>query len=388
MSMIDDELRAISDYPDISFIDNYTISKLEEDMISWYKEKRKELTGEDVVLGMADDRRILLQAGAYFIFQGYMYIDNAGKMGLIKYSRGGYLENLGALKHVSRMNSKQATTTIRFQIVEERSAAIGIPIGTQMTAGDGIYFATDEYSEILPGELYVDVGATCTVTGSCGNNYDIGDIKIIVNPVPFIDQAWNITKPENGANLEEDDPSYRERIFIAPASYSTAGTEASYEYFVRQFNPDVSDIWITVPADCVVQIQYLLKGGKIPGEESMDGILEYLSAKERKVLCDKIQIIPPEQAAYEINVKYYINQSDKNRADVIQNKVESSIDEYVAWQCAQMGRDINPDMLRHKIIAAGAKRAEILSPEFTVINPGTVPVLTQKSVIYGGIEND
>lgn len=388
MVTVEEGLKAIMDYPDISFIENYTVKKLEEDMISWFKEKKKELTGEDTILGKADDRRIILQTGAYFIFQGYLYLDNAGKMGLLKYSRGDYLENLGAMKHVAREQPKSATTTIRFQISEGRSSAIGIPKGTRLSAGDSLYFATDEYCEILPSQLSVDVGATCMIAGSRGNQYDIGDIKTIVDPVPYIDRGWNTTKPENGFDQEEDDPSYRERIYIAPASYSTAGTEDSYEYFIRKYNPDITDIRITVPEDCVVRIRYLLRGGVVPGEESMNGLLEYLSAKERKVLCDKLEVVAPEQVSYKLNLKYYINQSDKNRSDVIQKQVDLAIEEYILWQRNRMGRDINPDMLRNKIIGAGAKRVEVVSPEFTVIDSDSVAVVIAKQVSYGGLEND
>lgn len=385
---INEGMKAILDYPDISFIEGYTINRLEEDMISWFKNKKKELTGEDVILGKADDRRIILQTGAYYIFQAYMYIDHAGKMGLLKYSQGEYLENLGAMKHVTREEPKSATTTIRFRMNEERSAVVGIPKGTRLTAGDQVYFATDEYCEISLGQLWVDVGATCTVAGSIGNQYDIGDIKTIVDPVPYIDGGQNITKPENGADLESDDPSYRERIYIAPASYSTAGTEDSYEYFIRQYNPGISDIRITVPENCVVRIQYLLQDGEVPGEESMKGLLEYISEKERKVLCDKLEVVAPDQVSYDLNVKYYINQSDKNRADMIQKNVEAAVEEYLLWQRNRMGRDINPDMLRKLMVSAGAKRIEVISPEFTVIGPGAVAVMATKTIVYGGLEND
>lgn len=56
-------LKSIKDYPEISFMDNYTIEKLSDDMISWFKEKHKEVTGKDIVLGKADDRRIILLTG-------------------------------------------------------------------------------------------------------------------------------------------------------------------------------------------------------------------------------------------------------------------------------------------------------------------------------------
>ena len=36
-----DELKAIDEYPDVSFIENYTLSQLNADMIRWFKEKKK-----------------------------------------------------------------------------------------------------------------------------------------------------------------------------------------------------------------------------------------------------------------------------------------------------------------------------------------------------------
>nr|DAX23666.1 MAG TPA: baseplate assembly protein [Caudoviricetes sp.] len=380
-------LKSIEEYPEISFMGDYTMEKLADDMVSWFKEKHKELTGKDIVLGKADDRRIILLAGAYFIFQGYMYMDDAGKMGLLKYSRGDYLENLGALKHIYRKPAAGATTTIRFTMNSPRLSATGIARGTRVTAGDGVYFATDEYAEIPVGQTQVDVSATCTTTGAVTNNYDIGDLNTIVDIVAFIDSAKNITKPENGSDIESDE-SLRQRIYIAPASYSTAGSVDSYEYFTRQYSTDISNVRITSPDPGVVQIRYLLKDGVIPETESINGLKEYLSGSDIRPLTDKVEVLAPTQKKYSINLKYYINTSDQARANTIQMKVNQAVAEYVAWQRAEIGRDINPDVLKQKIIDAGAKRADITEPVFTVIDANSVAGVDMQTVTYGGLEND
>ncbi len=380
-------LKSIKDYPEISFMDNYTIEKLSDDMISWFKEKHKEVTGKDIVLGKADDRRIILLAGAYYIFQGYMYMDDAGKMGLLKYSRGNYLENLGALKHIYRKPATGSTTTIRFEMNAPRVSAIGIAKGTRVTAGDNVYFATDEYAEISVGQTYVDVSATSTTTGAVTNNYDIGDLSTVVDIVAFIDSAKNITKPENGSDVESDE-SLRQRIYIAPASYSTAGSVDSYEYFTRQYSADISNVRITSPEPGVVQIRYLLKDGVIPETESINGLKEYLSSSDIRPLTDKVEVFAPTQKKYSIRLKYYINTSDQARANSIQLKVTQAVAEYIAWQRAEIGRDINPDVLKQKIVEAGAKRADIDTPIFTIIDSNSVAGVEEQTVTYGGLEND
>lgn len=380
-------LKSIKDYPEISFMKNYTMEQLADEMLSWFKEKRKELTGEDIVLGKADDRRIMLLAGAYFIYQGYMYMDDAGKMGLLKYSRGDYLENLGALKHIYRKPATPSTTTLRFEIIAPRTTTINIPRGTRVTAGDGVYFATTKYEEIKIGNTFVDIPAVCTTTGAGTNNYDIGDISTIVDLIAFVDRAKNITKPENGADIETDE-SLRQRIYIAPASYSTAGSVDSYEYFARQYSADITNVRITSPSPGVVEIRYLLRGGVIPEAESIKGLKEYLSGSDIRPLTDKVEVIAPAQVKYTLNLTYYINSSDQSRANTIQGKVTEAINEYIKWQRSEIGRDINPDVLKQKIIEAGAKRADIISPIFTVVDSNSVAGVETQTVRYGGLESD
>lgn len=384
---MNDELKPVREYPDISFIDNYTMERLENDMVGWFLEKRKELTGEELVLGEADDRRILLQTGAYYIFQGYMYADDAGKMGLLKYSRGDFLENLGALKHIYRKPAAGATTTMRFRTSEPRDTTTGIPRGTRMTAGDGIYFSTDEYGEILAGELYVDIASTCTTPGSLGNRYEVGDIGTIVDPVPYIDSASNTTKPENGADTE-DDESLRQRIFMAPSAYSTAGTGDAYRYFVKQFNPAVADVLVTSPEECVVEVRYLLAGGEVPGTESIKALEEYLSDPSIRPLSDRIRVMAPAQIGYDLRFTYFINRSDRERAGVIQKAVSGAVEQFKLWQCTKMGRDINPTELIRLVMAAGAKRLVVSAPDFLVVPEGAVASLVTESISYGGLEDD
>lgn len=380
-------LKGVIDYPEISFIKNYTMEKLADDMVSWFKEKYKELTGKDIVLGKADERRIILLAGAYFIYQGYMYMDDAGKMGLLKYSRGEYLENLGAIKHIHRKPAAGSTTTIRFAMKSKRTSAIGIPKGTRVTAGDNVYFATDEYSEIPAGSLSVDIPATCTSVGQMTNNYDIGDLNTLVDIIAFIDEAKNITKPEGGADIESDE-SLRQRIYMAPAAYSSAGSADSYEYFVRQFYNGVSSVRITSPSPRVVRVRYLLENGAIPESESIARLKEYLSSPSIKPLTDSIEVLAPVKKTYSINITYYVNSSDQSRAANIQLNVVAAINDYINWQKSEIGRDINPDVLRQKILNAGAKRVDITSPVFTIVDEDSVASLEAQSVTYGGLEND
>ena len=82
-----DDLKQIMDYPDVSFIEWYTQEKLLDDMTTWYMDKYEEENGKRPILAKGDERRLELQACAYYIFHGYELTDLAGKMNLLKYSR-------------------------------------------------------------------------------------------------------------------------------------------------------------------------------------------------------------------------------------------------------------------------------------------------------------
>ena len=380
-------LDSIMNYPDVSFIDNLSVETLEENMIRWFREKRKELTGKDITLGAADDRRLILSTGAYFIYQAFMKTDQAGKMGLLKYATGDFLENLGALKGVTRNPARGATVTLRYSMTSTRTSVTPVPAGSRATAGDGVYFSTQEYAEIASGDTYVDIEATCDTPGTDGNVYAIGEIDKMEAAVPFIDSVTNTTKAQNGRDIESDD-DLRERILLAPESYTSAGSKGAYEYYVRTYDSTIEDVSITSPTPREVEIRCILANGELPQTEYINGLTAYLNSPDIKMLTDLISVEAPDTVNYSINMTYYINQSDTASALTIQNAVNNAVSKYVMWQKTKIGRDINPDELVKLVKEAGAKRVVVTSPVFTTIASGEVAKLTSQTVSYGGLEND
>ena len=381
-----DELKKLTDYPEVSWIGGYTAETWEAMVFDRYQEKYKELTGDNNQLPAADWRRLILQNVAYNTFLCLKQVEHNGRMNSLKDATGDYLENLGAMKHVSRQKAAGAVTTLRFAMNEARASATGVPEGSRVTAGDGIYFATDEYAEIPVGETYVDVSATCMTPGRDGNIYSVGDLKTMVDIVTYIDSVSNITIPANGRDDESDD-DLRERIYIAPDGFTTGGTKGAYAYMVRLFDPTVQDVKITSSAPKVVHIIPLLSGGETPGQQYLTDLEAFIN-DGRKMLTDQLEIAAPEVEQYDIDITYYINYSDKNKAAAIQNEVNAAVSDYMLWQRKWIGRDINPDELVTRIKNAGAKRVVVRSPSYTVLNDTTVAVADVINVAYGGLEDD
>lgn len=151
----------------------------------------------------------------------------------MKYASGAYLDNKAISRLLQRKQEEYAVTTIRFTLSAVRENVIAIPVGTRVTGESGnVYFATSEYAEILPGNLYVDVLCTATDGGSAANNYEIGELSTLVDPIAYIDNVKNIDNPLGGADVEDDD-TLRERIYNSRYLYSTTGSEGAYIYLCQ-----------------------------------------------------------------------------------------------------------------------------------------------------------
>lgn len=380
-------LELLKNYPDIDFIDRMSLEDMKEQMLSDFCEEYEKITGKGITLAKADPVRLILYAAALQLYQGMQYIDNAAKQSFLKYSYGDFLENLGALKGITRNGGKAAQTMIRFTLSDKRQESVVIPLGTRVTPGGNVFFHTKEERSILPGEMYADVPAVCSSTGDIGNGYDIGSIKVLVDKIPYMAEIRNTSVTEGGAEAESDE-HLAERIYLAPSRYSTAGPDDAYKYWVKSFSPSVTDVKVSSPVPGEVDIRFITGDGEIPSEEMLAEVEAYLMNGELRPLTDRVIVGAPELFDYDIDVTYWINESDKTKEAAVQKSVEEAVRGFAYWQKTKIGRDVNPSMLNHLMIQAGAKRVEIREPVFTTVGDTGLAALREQQIIYGGVERD
>lgn len=382
------DFSSVKNAPDISFIDNKTIEDVRDEMVADYEEYMTKATGQTITLPRSSPHRGVLYAAALQVYQVYQYVDRSGKQSLLKYSYSDFLDNLALLKGVTRSPATAAVTTLRFTVSAVRQVATAIPKGTRVSAGRSVYFDTDEYAEIPAGGSTVDVPATCTETGTRGNDMAAGDLTTMVDPLPYVASVTNTTATEGGADVESDD-DLAERIFLAPGAYSTAGPEDGYLYHAKQFNPSIGDVVATSnQAAGTVDIVFIMADGKTPGTEMINGLKEYLNGKTRRPMTDLVSVSAPVEVTYTVDLTYYINRSDSARAVAIQEAVQTAVADYLTWQ-RTIGRDINPSKLVALVMAAGAKRVTVTAPTYTAVDAIKVSALSGTPAInYGGLEDD
>lgn len=374
-------IKALQNIPEVSFIDNLTLEEVREEMFGDVTARYEELAGQSVELSA--ERRAEVLSFTSMIYQTLQRVDWAGKQNLLKYSVGAPLDNLAAYKGVLRKPASYASAHLQFAIQNARTSATGIPAGTRVSNLAGVYFMTTTYAEIPAGEMSVVIPAVALEAGATANDLPVGSINQIVDPVPYVYAVTNTTETSGGSDVEDDD-QLTERVYLAPGSYSTAGSEAAYIYHAKNFRADVSHVSVFSNQPSSVIVMFLLDG-ELPGGHDIEAMEQYLSKKTVRPLADHVSVVPPDEVGYNIQLTYYIDRSNNANAAQIQTAVTQAIAEYKTWQ-REIGRDINPSQLIRKIMEAGAKRVELVEPTYTAVCEHEVSRVDAEAVIYGGME--
>ena len=271
-------------------------------------------------------------------------------------------------------------------LAEARADTVAVPAGTRVKTQGGRYFNTLDYAEIPPGVTYVDTIVQAEEAGAESSGILTGEINILVDPIPYIASVSNVDESTGGLDVEDDD-SLTERAYLAPSRFSCAGPRDAYEYHVREWRSDVTDVQITSPEPCVIAIYFVMEGGRLPNATEREELAEYISGENLRPLCDKVVCVEPEEVPYNIAFTYWIGDGDQRSAGTIQEKVTAAVQSYQSWQ-RHLGRDINPTELIAKIREAGAKRVKLTAPADIVIGKTQLPKCTGQTVTYGGLEDD
>lgn len=332
----------------------------------------------------ADPIMLLIKSLLAVIAQYSLLLDEVAKQNLLAYSKDDALEHLGALVGVSRLTATKAVVTCKVSLSAVMTKTVTIVKDTRVNAGDDINFAMDEDLIFLPGEVEKTAKFTCVEFGEVGNGYGVGELNKIVDPQAFLAAIENVTVSDGGADVESDD-SLRERIAIAPESFSVAGPFGAYRFFTFQASTLVSDVFIDSENPGEVDI-YFLQENDLPTPEVIDIVYNYLSDRSRRPLTDHLFVKVPEVIYYNIDIIYYIAEEDAAEVVPIQNKVDAAVADFITWQRSKIGRDINKTELEYQVRKAGAKRVEIVEPAFTVVEKNQVAVAENVNVIFGGVE--
>lgn len=440
-------INILKNLPDINFF-NTDVETLLAEKITAYQDAYFQQTGQTITLYPGDPMRIFLYTEALRLYQAYVMLDWSAKQNFLKYASGDYLDHIAATRGADPRNiAKAASVTMRFTLSNIQQNIVNIPAGTRVTAGDNVFFIINTAAEIPAGQQYADIIFTCTEVGIIGNDYIIGSVNTLVDPIPFIFSVSNTDISQGGAEIEADN-NFMEKIYLSPEGFSVAGPEGAYIYRAKAYSQAImdviayapekpktlaykiggtvynatidqdtgiitgtnitsgdvnfatgimnvvfssaaSEITATIPRGGEVEIRPLLQDAEIPDPAFLTGLKTALNDKSVRPLTDRIDVLAPDVINYDINFTYYINAANSAILGTIQTAVNTAVQTYILWQKSKIGRDINPSELTRLILNAGAKRVVITNPVFTAIENYQLAVANSNpTVTYGGLEND
>lgn len=371
-----------SNLPEVEFVDTDT-EALVNKLIAGYEE----ITGR--TLYPADPVRAFILWLASIIIQERVGINESAKQNLPRYAEGENLDSLSEIFHNTyRLEPTAATTTLGFYITTTLEEDYIITDELEVTVDGVINFATTGYLIFKAGENYAEVGAICQSVGTVGNGFTPGQVsKLVSDEFLYFKEVANTTTTAGGSE-EESDTAFYNRMRESEESYTTAGPRGSYAYHAKSVSSQISDVSAESPEDGIADVRIMLYGGKLPDKELIDRVQEYLSADDIRPMTDKVIVAAPGTIEFDIEATYYIPRDKAATTKEIKQAVELATENYTLWQTSKMGRDINPSYFNAMLMESGIKRVDITTPVFTEIPKGSVAVLRNCNVTFGGVEDE
>lgn len=305
-------------------------------------------------------------------------VQDAGLQCLVDYARFPMLDHLGALVGVSRLPAQNAETTVLLTLTTGHSDVV-IPMGLRVQSSDGraTFELIQDYT-VLSSVDTVSVTAVAQDSGTTFNDYAIGDISVILDPQPYLASCSNTTVSEGGTD-EETDEALRERIKLAPNSFSTAGPYKAYEYWAKSASPLIIDVEVTNPTPGTVQVFPLVEGLSTTPTEILDAVALILNSDKIRPLSDTVVVTSP--TAVNTNITVNLILYDGALQSDIVPVVQANLEGFRNGRRKLLGQDIVIDQIKSLCMVDGVYKCNVTTPSADLIitqtqfaNIGTITV--------------
>lgn len=266
-------------------------------------------------------------------------IQAAATQNLVSFSTAPVLDYLGELVGVTRLGATAASCTIRFTLVGGHGGVV-IPAATRIASVDGrAVFATQAAAAVAGGTNTVDLVCVCLQVGTSGNGYTAGLIATILDPQAYISTAANTNTTAGGAERESDE-ALRERIRLAPASFSNAGSAGAYKFHARSANPAIVDVAVvsTFATPGTVYLYPLMQDGQTTPAQVLNAVFAACNADRVRPLTDNVIVQSPTRLDYSLQCDLTLY--DYADPAVIVAAVQAALQAFVDERRTELGKDV------------------------------------------------
>lgn len=327
------------------------------EMVAYYEDA----VGFKLSPGQAE--MLLIQAFAYREQLLRVQANEAAKQNLLAFARYPMIDYLGELVGVSRLPASKASASIQFNLVTGHPALV-IPAGIRIQSIDGkVVFVTLTDKTVLVSDTTVSVLAECTTEGAAGNLYEVGEISIILDPQAYVSSASNLSVTAGGADAENDD-GIRERIRLAPSSFSCAGPDDAYVYFAKSAHPLIIDVGIMSPIPGQVNVYPLLENAETPSIEILNAVDAKLNPRKVRPLNDTVVVAAPTKNEYTIEVNVTLLTGAIESA--VEQQILKNLTIYADDRKKKLGRDAVLTQIIAKTNIDEVYEVELLHPTIDI----------------------
>ena len=336
------------------------------------------------VLQPAHIERLLINTFAYREHLLRQQVNEAYRQQHPRFATGLMLDLCGDDVSTPRLQAQPALTTLRFTAVLSGLEQIAVPKGTRVNAGQTGFVTTDT-TLLTAAKSSAEVAAECMESGSVGNGWSVGQINSLAERLhPTIDVAVSNTTVSAGGVEIEDDEAYRERVLLAPESFSVAGPVGAYQYWARQASSEVVDVHVANDTDNSgqpiggrVAVTVLTKDG-LPNSNLITKIQVALSAEQRRPLCDTVVVKAPTAVDYTLDAELTLFTGTDARA--AKTAAEQAWAAYEAARRNHLGLDIVPLNIQAALKVAGVYNVVLHNLPLTVVNPNQWARCTRSNI--------
>ena len=180
----------------------------------------------------------------------------------------------------------------------------------------------------------------------------------------------------------ETDTALRQRVQLAPHSFSVAGPELAYVYWARTADADVADATAVSPTPGQVVVTVLSASGTgVPGAGVLDAVTDLLTGPVRP-LTDEVIVQPATLVPFAIEAQLTVF-AGPDQALLLQTALDS-LGTHLA-SARKLGRDVTRSALIAALHVANVQKVELLSPVADIaIDPSEIASVTATNVTIAG----
>ncbi|QND82695.1 baseplate assembly protein [Chromobacterium vaccinii] len=318
--------------------------------------------------------RLLIDLIAYRESVARAAFNDAGRQNLVAFARAPMLDYLGELVGVTRLPAQPARSKVSFTFAAGAPQTVVIKRQTLVAGRGDIQFQTIDEAVVnilKDQEVPVTLAVVAVEPGMDGNGQEPGAINQLVDDLSVSVAVRNTEVSAGGADAE-DDERLRQRIRLAPESFSVAGSAAAYRHHALRADQSIVDVAVVsannleeggkpedVPQPGEVWLYPLVSGG-LPSDDLRAKVANTCSADRVRPLTDRVSVKPPVEFAYQVaaSLQLYAGSDAKQ----VLQRAQDALQAYLQTQQAKLGNDIVPSQLVAALSVPGVYQVNLQQP--------------------------